>query len=260
MGEHDERIEAAFTAQAPAFEDPRLNGVFTTDVGWMLADLTLTGGELALDVAAGTGHVARALAPHVRSVIALDATTAMLEAGQTAAQAAPDGRRIVFAHGDAAALPFLDCSFDVVVCRFALHHLADAAAAAGEMGRCVRPGGALVLADLLADPDAAVAGRQDELERRRDPSHTTLVNAARLAELARAAVDATTVSTLRREIVRPLAPWLEQTATAPRDAEAIRVALDAELAGGPATGFGPERREVELWFRQRFAAVTARRP
>ena len=118
-----------------------------------------------LDVAAGTGHVARRLAPSVRAVVALDATRAMLEQGR--AQGVPN---VIFVQGDAASMPFLDGSFDMVVSRFAVHHFEDPAVQVAEMRRCLRPGGRLAIADLVADP--AAAAEQNRLEALRDPSHT----------------------------------------------------------------------------------------
>ncbi|MGI8903614.1 MAG: class I SAM-dependent methyltransferase [Solirubrobacteraceae bacterium] len=116
--EHAERIERAFAEQAAAFEDPRFNRPFATGMEWLFEPLALGPEDLLLDVAAGTGQVARMLAPSVRTVIALDATPAMLAAGR--AETDRDGlSNIVFQHGDAARLPFLDASFHIVVCRFA---------------------------------------------------------------------------------------------------------------------------------------------
>ena len=65
-----------------------------------------------------------------------------------------------------------------------------------------------------------------------------------------------------RAVQRPLAPWLEQSATPPDVAERIRRSLRSELsAGGEPTGFAPREREGELWFTQTFAAcVAVRRP
>ena len=164
-GDHSEALERAFAQQAAAFEDPRFNRLFTTDSEWLFERLPLDPGDLVLDVAAGTGHVARRLAPSVRAVVALDATRAMLERGR--AQGVPN---VIFVQGDAASMPFLDGSFDVVVSRFAVHHFEDPAVQLAEMRRCLRPGGRLAIADLVADP--AAAAEQNRLEALRDPSHT----------------------------------------------------------------------------------------
>ena len=78
-------------------------------------------GDLALDVATGTGNTAFVLAPYVRRVVGLDLTREMLnEAGRIAAE-----RNIVntdWVLGDAAHLPFADETFDIYVVRAAPHH------------------------------------------------------------------------------------------------------------------------------------------
>jgi ubiquinone/menaquinone biosynthesis C-methylase UbiE len=256
--DHAAAIERAFSHQARAFEDRRLNRIFTTDVEWVLEGLDPAPDDVVLDVAAGTGHVARALAPGVRAVVALDATDTMLQEGHTAAAAA-GLRNIVFQRGDATALPFLDGSFDLVITRFAVHHFEDPAGPLGEMARCVRPGGRVVVVDLIADEDPAVAARQNALERLRDPSHTTMLTADGLvALLVRAGLEDVHVEA--RGIVRPLAGWLDQT-DADDDVRArVVAALRADADGGPRTGFAPRERDGEWEFVHTVASVTARRP
>jgi ubiquinone/menaquinone biosynthesis C-methylase UbiE len=232
--DHSQAVERAFTQQAAAFEDPRFNRVFTTDSEWLFERLPLSADDLVLDVATGTGHVARRLAPHVRVVVALDATRAMLEQGRAAG-----GRNVVFVQGDAGALPFVDDSFDVVVSRFALHHFERPELQVAEMRRCLRPQGRLAIADIVAHPAARDA--QDRLERLRDPSHTRLLTVEELAGLAGEDVEV-------RDVERPLEPWLAQTETNEGAAGEIRAALRAELEGGPATGFRPSERDGDLHF------------
>jgi ubiquinone/menaquinone biosynthesis C-methylase UbiE len=256
--QHSAALERTFSQQASAFEDQRFNKVFTDDVAWLFERLSLAPEQLALDVAAGTGHAARALAPFVRGVVALDATPAMLAAGKLAADRA-GMRNVLFQRGDAAALPYLDDSFDVVVSRFAVHHFERPSEQAAEMARCLRPGGQLVIADLVSDDDAAVAATQNRLERLRDPSHTTMLTLDGLVGLIEhTGLEVRDVQT--RDIDRPLAPWLAQTEAGEDVVARIEEDLCAELAGGAATGFHPREDEAGLHFVQRFAAVTAVEP
>ena len=240
-----EERERSFTQQAAAFEDPRFNRLFTTDSEWLFERLPLDAGDLVLDVAAGTGHVARRLAPHVRTVVALDATPAMLEQGR---EHAPPN--VLFSHGDATALPFLDDSFDVVATRFAIHHFDDPQVQLAEMRRVLRPGGRLAVADLIAHPEAA--DTQNRLETLRDPSH------ARMLELHELTALVGTHDVEVRDVVRPLEPWLVQTEPAPEAADEIRSALQQELEGGPPTGFRPSDRDGELHFVHTMASLIAR--
>jgi ubiquinone/menaquinone biosynthesis C-methylase UbiE len=250
MADHSQAVERAFTQQAEAFEDPQYNRLFTTDSEWLFDRLPLTEDDLVLDVAAGTGHVARRMAPKVRAVVAIDATEAMLEAGRIEAKRAAL-KNVVFMQADASKLPFLDASFDIVVSRFAVHHFENPRVQLGEMRRCLRMGGRLAIADLVCDPDPDVAEFQNHLERLRDPSHTRMLSLEKLADL----VGSTDVEF--RDVERTLGPWLEQTQTAPEARAEIREALEAELAGGPPTGFRPRESDGQLRFLHTAASIIA---
>jgi ubiquinone/menaquinone biosynthesis C-methylase UbiE len=56
-------------------------------------------------------------------------------------------RRIALKEGDAQNLPLADCSFDTVVCTYALCSVPDEARAISEMKRVLKPGGRLILVD-----------------------------------------------------------------------------------------------------------------
>jgi ubiquinone/menaquinone biosynthesis C-methylase UbiE len=250
VAEHSKAVRRAFTAQAPAFEDPEFNQLFTVDSDWLFARLELQPDDIVLDVAAGTGHVARGFAPQVRAVVAVDSTPAMLEAGWIEAKRAAL-RNVVFMQADAAKLPFMDGSFDVVVSRFAVHHFEEPAVQVAEMRRVLRPGGRLAVADLICDPDPEIAQTQNRLERLRDPSHTRMLPLDELADL----VGGTDVEF--RDAERSLEPWLAQTHTNKKAAAAIRAALKAELEGGDATGFRPREVDGDARFLHTMASVIA---
>jgi ubiquinone/menaquinone biosynthesis C-methylase UbiE len=103
-------------------------------------------GERALDVACGTGIVARLAAPRLGAegrLAAVDLSEGMLASAR--AQPLPQGAPIEWQQGDAAALPFDADSFDVVLCQQGLQHMADRAAAAREMWRVLAPGGRAIV-------------------------------------------------------------------------------------------------------------------
>jgi len=100
-------------------------------------------GHNVLDVACGTGIAARTAADHVGptgNVTGVDLNQSMLT---VAASVRPDIR---WRQGDAAALPFDDDSFDVVLCQMALMFFPDREAAIREMARVVRLGGSIAVA------------------------------------------------------------------------------------------------------------------
>ena len=99
-------------------------------------------GQHVLDVACGTGAVARAAAAVVGAegrVVGADLNAGMLE---VARRVAPD---IEWIQSDAASLDFENDTFDVVICQSALMFFPDPAAAVREMTRVVKPGGGVVL-------------------------------------------------------------------------------------------------------------------
>ena len=100
------------------------------------------GGQRVLDVACGTGVLAREAAARVGpgSVVGLDRNPVMLEEARRAAPA------IDWQLGRAEEMPFAAGAFDVVVSQFGLMFFDDQAAALREMRRVLRPGGALAVA------------------------------------------------------------------------------------------------------------------
>lgn len=99
-------------------------------------------GERVLDVACGTGIVARQAAPRVGSngyIVAVDINPAMLAVGRSLP--APEGVVIEWREGNAQALPLPDDAFDLALCLAGLQFFPDRLAALQEMHRVLRRGG-----------------------------------------------------------------------------------------------------------------------
>jgi len=101
-------------------------------------------GAWVLDVATGTGLVARELAPHrnVR-IVGLDQSEPMLRRGVQASKAEGQEGRISFVLGQAERLPFGDEAFDSVTFTYLLRYVDDPQATVAELARVLRPGGVL---------------------------------------------------------------------------------------------------------------------
>ena len=122
----------------------------------------LAAGQDVLDVGCGPGTItcdfARIVAPG--AIVGIDAQASVI------AQAARECSEpnLTFEVGDAYALPFRDCSFDVVHAHQLLQHLADPLAALREMHRVLRPGGTVAVRDadfagFVWHPDDALLDR-----------------------------------------------------------------------------------------------------
>jgi ubiquinone/menaquinone biosynthesis C-methylase UbiE len=100
-------------------------------------------GQRVLDVATGTGILARTVAERVApggSVVGLDINEGMLAVAQRKAS------QVEWRQGAAESLPFEAESFDAVVSQFGLMFFEDKTAAIREMMRVLRPGGQLTVA------------------------------------------------------------------------------------------------------------------
>ena len=116
---------------------PVIGGPFALD---LVNDAGLRPGERVLDVACGTGTIARLAAERVGPngrVSALDVNAGML----SIARSLPSAVAIKWYETAAESVPLPDQSFDVVFCGLGLQFFADKSAALREMRRVLKPGG-----------------------------------------------------------------------------------------------------------------------
>lgn len=111
----------------------------------LIRSAALRPGERVLDVACGTGIVARLAARQVGdsgSVAGLDVNPGMLAVARSTT---PPDMEIAWHEASADEMPFPDASFDVVLCQMGLEFMPDKHAALREMWRVLAPGGRLIL-------------------------------------------------------------------------------------------------------------------
>ncbi len=145
------RIRDMFATIVPRYDLVNTLMTLGLDRRWrrVTVELAEPAGGLALDIATGTGELAFELErAGARGVVGVDFCYEMVAAARKKRDAAKPARGVVFATGDAMALPFPDATFDCIVNGFMLRNVADLAATFGELYRALKPGGRLVCLDL----------------------------------------------------------------------------------------------------------------
>lgn len=133
----------------------RINAVMSFGAGRryrreMLAEAGLRPGMRVLDVAVGTGQVAREarrLAGDRGLVVGVDVSSGMLQQAKLA------GAADELVCGQAEALPFADASFDLVSVGYGLRHVSDLSLLFRELARVLRSGGRLLVLELSRPSD-----------------------------------------------------------------------------------------------------------
>ena len=212
-------------------------------------------GDLALDVATGTGNTAFALAPLVRRVVGLDLTREMLDV----ARRITSERKIEnvdWVIGDACVLPFPDETFDVYVVRAAPHHFGDIDAFLSEAYRVLRPGRDAAFIDCA--PPTPARDVLHDVEIRRDPSHVMsltvdewrgrLERAGFEVEMARA-----------RELDWDYEDWMHTMAVGPELAAELATVIES-AQGEARAQLHPERRDGKLWHAYWHCLIRAHKP
>jgi demethylmenaquinone methyltransferase/2-methoxy-6-polyprenyl-1,4-benzoquinol methylase len=115
-------------------------------------------GDLALDLATGTGDIAFAIDGRCRRVVGLDVTPRMIELAKAkASMKQPRASDLpAFLVGDMIALPFPDASFDLVTTGYGLRNVPDLPAAIDEIRRVLKPGGRALSLDFNRPANALV--------------------------------------------------------------------------------------------------------
>lgn len=147
MSDRARHAHSLFAGIAPEYEWMGAVLSLGQDSRWrraMVSKVNAIPGSLVLDVASGTGLVARELAVRKRlRVVQLDPSEDMLRAGVPVTRATglePQMRQVL---GRAEALPFPDETFDAVTFTYLLRYVDDPEATIRELSRVLRPGGTL---------------------------------------------------------------------------------------------------------------------
>lgn len=173
LDSHTQKIQKQFNRQASEYAQTNQ----AKDVRAMdgLVRLTKTDhSSQTLDVACGPGRLTMAFARQAKSATGLDVTENLLDIGRTEAKKLGLDN-IKFTFGSALDMPFKNNNFDTVSCRAAFHHFSKPEQVLKEMVRVLKPGGEILIADILGNEDTATATHHDELEQLCDPTHVRCI-------------------------------------------------------------------------------------
>lgn len=227
MSDQLERILDQFTRQAAPFASaPAIRDESALEL--VVAETGAGADDRVLDVACGPGLLACAFARVARQLVGIDLVPAMLDQARSH-QAALGLGNVNWQLGDVDPLPFEEASFDVVTCRYAIHHFSHPSAVVGEMARVCRPGGRVAVIDVAASPDPAKARAFNQMETWRDPSHVRALPETELLQLFEAAG----LPQPRRAaylLESELDAVLGRSFPDPGDAERVREAVTASVA------------------------------
>jgi demethylmenaquinone methyltransferase/2-methoxy-6-polyprenyl-1,4-benzoquinol methylase len=120
-------------------------------------------GQVVLDLAGGTGDLARSFARKVGKdghVILADINAAMLKQGRSRLIDAGVSGNVTIAQVDAQNLPFEDATFDCITMAFGLRNVTDKDAALASMFRVLKPGGKAMILE-FSEPNKAIKPAYD---------------------------------------------------------------------------------------------------
>ena len=128
------------------------SSIFQAQYGLLVEEIAALRKDGALlDVGAGPGWLLirlHAKCPAMR-LVGMDISSAMIVQARKNVAASDAAGRIEMQVGSAEKLPFADASFDLIVSSGSAHHWKDAAGGLNEMHRVLRPGGRVLIYDLV---------------------------------------------------------------------------------------------------------------
>jgi len=174
---HEKTIIEQFSKQAIPFSE--LPGHHDS-IEMLIEMSNIDPNGLVLDVACGPGLVACAFAKIASHVTGIDITEKMITQAKSNQQE-KDLFNLSWDVGTVLPLPYESESFSVVVTRYSFHHLLEPQAVLNEMIRVCKPGGKVMVIDVVQSPDKATA--YDQLEKLRDPSHVHALTYPEMASI-----------------------------------------------------------------------------
>src|SRR6266568_3171996 len=148
---HEHKTRFHDPAHAAEFDRrSTMSGIRASLTEKLIEMLSLKGDELVLDVATGTGRVARPLSKQIQAgrIVGVDQALAMLDVGHQHEDPIPHYDQSA---GEADKLPFKTNTFDRAFVSFSLHHFGNPSGVVGEVLRVLKNSGRFVVLDPIIE-------------------------------------------------------------------------------------------------------------
>jgi ubiquinone/menaquinone biosynthesis C-methylase UbiE len=214
-----------------------------------------------LDIGTGIGLLPLLLAEDgAKQLVGIDISPEMLEQAEYLRLSRNNEAavRVTFRLAPAHALPFREESFDAVTCRLVLNHVRRPERIIKEIVRVLRPGGILILAELLGVDNPVKRATQNAIEERRNAAHVAARGVEQYNKLLTDAglqIEAKEVISFERELEEWLAIYYADRAESAVVREMIEAGLETDAAG-----INARRQGNTLVFDQRMYYVRAVKP
>lgn len=217
---HHDNVAKQFGSQASAYLTSAVHAS-GRDLQQLRARLADFPAAQVLDLGCGAGHASFAAAEVVAKVTAYDLSAQMLEVVAKAARE-KGLSNIATQQGYAEVLPFAGASFDVVISRYSAHHWHDVGQALREVKRVLKPGGTLIMMDVMSPGHPVRNIWLQTVEALRDTSHVQNYSSGEwLSMITEAGLISRTLTTDR--LVLEFASWVARMRTPQPLCEAIRL-------------------------------------
>lgn len=225
---HHDNINMQFGSQASAYLTSQVHAS-GKDLERLKMRLAFFPHARLLDVGCGAGHASFIAASQVKDVIAYDLSADMLE---TVGNAARERglNNLQTRQGYAESLPFADESFDIVISRYSAHHWQDVGQALREIKRVLRPGGTVIVMDVMSPGNAVLDIWLQTIEALRDTSHVKNYSSGEWSTMFSDAGLLTT-SVVTDRLVLEYESWIARMRTPEALATAIRLYQKSAPAG-----------------------------
>ncbi len=214
-----------------------------------------------LDIGTGIGLLPLMLAEDgAKQLVGIDISPEMLQQAEymRLSRASDAAARVTFRLAPGHALPFREEQFDAVTCRLVLNHVRRPERIIKELMRVLRPGGVLILAELLGVDNSVKRATQNAIEERRNPAHVAARGAEQYNKILTDAglqIDAKETMNFERE----LEEWLAIYSADRADVAVVREMIEAGLETD-AAGINARHQGNTLIFEQRMYYVRAIKP